>query len=64
MKHSVSAQNVSHASYAALTTANVKGWAVLATASDLYWSLQSLYPQKAVPFVLALPYSRLLAVGR
>jgi hypothetical protein len=47
-EHSVSAQNVSHASYAALTPICFKGWAVLAAASDVYWLIKSLYLQNAV----------------
>jgi hypothetical protein len=47
-EHSVSAQNVSHASYAALTPICFKGWAVLAAASDVYWLIKSLYLRNAV----------------
>lgn len=51
-EHSVSAQNVSHASYAALTPIGFEGWAVLATASDVYWPIKSLYLQNAVRLCL------------
>ena len=60
-KHSVSAQNVSHASYATLMPMGFKGWAVLATASDVYWLIKSLCLRNAVRLCWPLPDSRLLA---